>query len=155
MSHHKSVPFEIFLCKYYKDNNNYTQDLKHLKIFYILQEKQVKSRKYISKIKESILVGYENINIFQIYFSLEKKIEQIQNVTFVKKHKNNIFPYISIDKVLSKENLNSVILNGTILLKMLANFTNSNHYILLLPTHPLLLAISSLSFTLSKLPDKI
>lgn len=72
---------EIFLYKYYKYNDNYTQNLKHLKIFeykayiYILKKKLVKFYRYIGKIKKDILIGYKNINIFQIYFLLKKKIK--------------------------------------------------------------------------------
>lgn len=73
--------FEVFLYAYYGNNDNYTQDLKHLKIFeykaeiHILKEKQAKFYKYICKKKENILVSYKDIKIFQIDFLLKKKIE--------------------------------------------------------------------------------
>lgn len=79
----KDVLLEIFLRAYHRDNNDYTQDLKHFKIFRykaqvcIPQEKQAKSCKYMSKIKEGILVDYEDVNIFQIYFLLKKKIGRV------------------------------------------------------------------------------
>ena len=67
---HKNVPLKVFLRTYNGDDNNYTQDLTHLKIFeckarvYIPQEKRAKSRKYMDKMKEGILVGYKDVNIF-------------------------------------------------------------------------------------------
>lgn len=69
-STYKGILFEIFLRAYHKDDNNYIQDLKYLKIFkckaqvHILQKKRAKSCKYIGKIKEGILIDYKNINIF-------------------------------------------------------------------------------------------
>lgn len=75
------MPLKIFLRVYHEDNDDYVQDLKHLKIFWckawihIEQKKQAKSGKYMSKVKKGILVSYKDDNIFQIYFPLEKKIE--------------------------------------------------------------------------------
>lgn len=83
------MPLKVFLYAYYGDNDNYTQKTKHLKIFtckaqvHILQEKRAKSSKYMDRMREGVLVGYENVNIFKIDFLLEKKIEQIQDVIFV------------------------------------------------------------------------
>lgn len=81
------------------------------------------------------MVSYEDINVFQIYFLLEKKIKWIWNIIFVEKHKNNTFPYISIDRFLLEKNLDLVIPNNTILPKMLVNLVNLNHHTLLLPIH--------------------
>lgn len=109
----------------------------------------------MGKIKENILVGYEDINIFRIYFLLEKKIERIRDITFVEEDKDNIFPHASIDRVLPKENLDPIIPNETMLLKTLANFANSNYHISSLPTHQSSPFISSTSSILSKSLDEI
>lgn len=106
-------------------------------------------------IKEVILVSYEYVNIFQIYFFLEKKIKRVRDLTFIKKYDNNILPHTSINGFLPDENLDPIILNETILSKTLANFINSNYYILSLPICQLLSTISNMFSTLSKLLDKI
>lgn len=86
---------------------------------------------------------------------MEKKIKRIQDITFVEEYKDNIFSHISFDRILSKESLNPVIPNKTMLPKTSVNSTNLNYYILLLPIYQLLPIISSMSFILSKPPDKI
>lgn len=157
MSIHNSVPLEVFLRAYHRDNDGYTQDLKCLKIFgckaqvYISEEKKAKSRKYIEKMKEGILVGYKDVNIFQIYFSLKKKIEQIQDVTFVEKYQDDTPLHTSVNTLLPKESLSPVIPDESILPTSSAN---SNHHIISLPTHELSLTIFSTSSTLSEPLDK-
>ena len=160
-STHKGVPLEIFLRAYHGDDDDYTQDLKHLKIFgckaqvHIPQEKRAKSCKYMGRVKEGILVGYEDVNIFRIYFPSEKKIERVRDVTFVEEYEDNFLSHASIDRFLPGESLDLVIPNETILSKKSANSANSNHHISPLPTHQPSPAISSTSSTLSEPPDEI
>ena len=157
MSTHNSVPLKVFLRKYHGDNNNYIQDLKYLKIFgckaqiHIPEEKQAKSCKYIGKMREDILVGYKDVNIFWIYFPLEIKIKRIRDVTFIEKHQDNIPPHASANNLLPKENLSLIITDKSILLTLSANF---NHYISPLPIHEPSPAISSTSSTFSKSLDE-
>ena len=156
-STHNSVPLEVFLRAYHGDNDDYTQDLKHLKIFgckarvHIPEEKRAKSRKYMGKMREGILVGYEDVNIFRIYFPLEKKIERIQDVTFVEEHQDDTPPHASANTLLPEESLSPVIPDESILPTSSAN---SNHHISSLPTYEPSPAISSTSSTLSEPLDE-
>lgn len=46
---------------------------------------------YITKIKEDILVGYNNINIFQIYFFLKKRLNGYKTLPLLKSIKTMFF----------------------------------------------------------------
>lgn len=104
---------------------------------------------------KSILVGYKNVNIFQIYFSIKKNIEQVQNITFVEKYENNTLFPVQVNSLLPKESFNSVIPDGFIIPNISVNLINLNHYISLLSIHKPLPLVSNTFSTLSKLPDKI
>lgn len=97
--------------------------------------------------RKGIFVSYEDFNIFRIYFPFEKKIERIQDITFVKGYQNDPSLYTSANTLLLKENLSSVIPDKSILL---ISSVNSNYYILSLPIHKSLSAIFSTSSTLSE-----
>ena len=41
--------------------------------------------------REDILVGYEDVNIFRIYFPMEKKIERVRELLLLKSMKATLF----------------------------------------------------------------
>ena len=85
--------------------------------------------------REGILVGYEDVNIFRIYFPMEKKIEQVQDVTFVEEHEDNTLTHASVNSLLLEESFDPVIPNESVMPNTPANLTNSNHKISPYPTH--------------------
>lgn len=105
----------------------------------------------MGKMREDIFVGYKDVNIFQIYFPFEKKIERIQDITFVKKHQDNTFFHTLVNIFLPKESLSPVIPDKSILPIAFANY---NNYISSLYTHESSPTISSTSSTLLEPLDK-
>ncbi len=100
--------------------------------------------------REGILVGYENVNIFQIYFPIEKKIERVRDVTFVEKHEDKTLLYAPVNSFLPEESFDPVIPDESVMPNTPANFTNLNHQILSLPKDQRSLSVSSTSSTLSQ-----
>lgn len=109
----------------------------------------------MDKIKKGILISYKDVNIFQIYFFIEKKIKQVQDITFVKKYEDSILPYVSVNRLLPKESLDFVISDKSMMPNVSANLTNLNYHILLLSIYQLSPVVSNISFTLSKPLDEI
>lgn len=59
--------------------------------------------------REGIFVGYKDVNIFQIYFCLKKKIKQVRDVTFVEEPKDDVSPTTLIHSFSPKESDNLII----------------------------------------------
>ncbi len=77
--------------------------------------------------REGIISSYKDVNIFRIYFSMEKKIERVRDVIFVEEHKDITLPYGPVNSFLSEERIDSVFLDKSMMPNILANLTNSNH----------------------------
>lgn len=81
--------------------------------------------------RKGILVSYNNVNIFLVYFCLEKKIQQVQDIIFVEKPQDDIFPTTFIYSFSSKKSGNLIIPNQSVLSSISTNSTNFCYHLLI------------------------
>lgn len=107
----------------------------------------------MGKMTKGILVDHKDVNIFWIYFPLEKKIKQIRNITFVEKLEDDALPIAPIHSFLFKDGDDLIIPNKSILSTMSANSTNFNYHSSLFSRKPLYTISSTSSASLEPWND--